>query len=278
MPYPPLTSGSPVDRLRADPATTCAGSARARMREVTQLSILRAARREVAGAWRSLRYDIGHRPGTADSPADGYPDVTSGGLSTFGGPMADGVELDPYDRPPRRLLAASALGALALAGAAGSYLAVVNGLGTIAANSAARPPEPLPLVAEPARTSSAHRTLPRRVADTNLPPVPVTSSAAVAAVVTGPTRAAAPEPADPPAPLVAGGPGTGRPRPVTPPVPTPCRCPVPTPASSPTGGTSSYSPSASTAVSPSPSASPSPSVSAIPTESFHDPRGRRTHH
>jgi hypothetical protein len=180
------------------------------------LSILRAARREVAGAWRSLRYDIHRRPGTADSPADGYPDVTSGGLSTFGGPLAEGMDFDPFDRPPRRLVAVTAFGALALAGAAGSYLAVINGLGALVGGPATPPPAPLPLVAEPVRSFSAPSgPTPRRVADTAAPTTGTPTPEA------GDGRQSRPDRAQP---------ARVRPRPPAPPVPTPC-CPVPTPTS-----------------------------------------------
>ncbi len=222
------------------------------------MSILRAASREVAGAWRSLRYDIVRRPGSADSPADGYPDVTSGGLSTFGGQPAEGSSAEYAQRSrPRRLLAAAAFVALVVAGAGGSYLAVVNGLGAIAAGQAAPPPDPLPLAGRPAAGAGAAPSGPAsRPAAKTVPPVPhATAGPAPAGEVAFP---AAPPRADRPV----------RPVPPAPPVPTPCRCPVPTPLPP-----ASPAPSVSPSVSPSPSASGSPSPSAKPTESYRHPRG-----
>jgi hypothetical protein len=212
------------------------------------MSFLRSAGREVAGAWRSLRYDMRPRPGRADSPADGYPDVTSAGLSTFGG-VADAGE---YGRRPRRLVAASAFVLLALAGAAGSYLALVNGLGAIAADQVARAPEPLPLVAEPAalptRPPAATRAPVRRTAPAAAPTTAVTRERAECE--------AAPRIMRPPAPTS---------RPVVSPVPTPCGCfhpPVPTPTSPSSAGPTSASPTPD----------PSESASATPSQTPPDPR------
>jgi len=93
------------------------------------MSLWRRTRTELAGAWRSLRYDLGGR--SPEPPAEG-PDVTSTGMSTFG------VQLDVTPpvvrvarRPPRRAAAVSAFGMLTVVGAAGAYLAVVNGLGSL---------------------------------------------------------------------------------------------------------------------------------------------------
>jgi hypothetical protein len=100
------------------------------------MSVWRRTRTEAAGAWRSLRYDMGRRP--SDPPAGG-PDVTSTGMNTFGGaPWEFGPEPTempvagrmpaPRRRSPRRAVAVSALGLLTVVGAAGAYLVVVNGL------------------------------------------------------------------------------------------------------------------------------------------------------
>ncbi|GAA0803378.1 hypothetical protein Sya03_27940 [Spirilliplanes yamanashiensis] len=202
----------------------------------------------MAGAWRSLRYDMRQRPGQADSPADGYPDVTSAGLSTFGGGVAD----EEYGPRPRRLVAASAFAMLALTGAAGSYLAVVNGLGELAAGRAAQAhaPEPLPLMAEPSALP------PSRPAAR----VPARRTTAPVAAERPAQREEAPRP----------GRTTARPAlTLAPPVPTPCRCtypPVPTPASE--------SPSPSESLSPSPSPTPDATESATPSasETPRDPR------
>lgn len=94
-------------------------------------------RDEVAGAWRSLRYDMGRRtgepaPDDRERP-DRAADVTSTGMSTFGGTV--GADLcagyDEPARPPRRLVAIAAFVTLSLVGAAGSYFAVGNGLGAL---------------------------------------------------------------------------------------------------------------------------------------------------
>jgi hypothetical protein len=102
------------------------------------MSLWRRTSSEVAGAWRSVRYDLGRRP--AEPPADG-PDVTSTGMCTFGGQAwdlgYDGPEptempvagrMPPPRRPPRRAALVSAFGLLTVIGAAGAYLVVVNGL------------------------------------------------------------------------------------------------------------------------------------------------------
>jgi hypothetical protein len=100
------------------------------------MRVWRRTRTEAAGAWRSLRYDMGRRP--SDPPAGG-PDVTSTGMNTFGGtswgfgpeptemPVAGRMPA-PRRRSPRRAVAVSALGLLTVVGAAGAYLVVVNGL------------------------------------------------------------------------------------------------------------------------------------------------------
>jgi hypothetical protein len=93
------------------------------------MSLWRRTRSEVAGAWRSLRYDLGRRP--PEPPADG-PDVTSTGMCTFGVPVGVADPVAPVARrPPRRAAAVSAFGLLTVVGAAGAYLAVVNGLGSL---------------------------------------------------------------------------------------------------------------------------------------------------
>ncbi|MFF0374621.1 hypothetical protein [Actinoplanes missouriensis] len=87
------------------------------------MSLWRRIRDEVAGAWRSVGYDLGRRtPGTAGSP--GEPDVTSTGMTTFPGSLIDLPSSPPRTdaRPPRRFVAVTAFCLLALLGAAGSYL------------------------------------------------------------------------------------------------------------------------------------------------------------
>jgi hypothetical protein len=96
------------------------------------MSLWRTTRNELAGAWRSLRYDL-HRHSEADARrAAAFHDVTPHGLSIFGDPIDDvNPEFDEYDRSPRRRAAVIAFGTLAVVGAAGSYFAVVNGLGAL---------------------------------------------------------------------------------------------------------------------------------------------------
>jgi hypothetical protein len=70
----------------------------------------------VAGAWRSLRYDLDRRQarGADDEETTDliFPEYSAA-------------------RPPRRMLAAGGFGLLAVAGAAGTYLAVASGLGLL---------------------------------------------------------------------------------------------------------------------------------------------------
>jgi hypothetical protein len=203
----------------------------------------------MAGAWRSVRYDMGQRPA---EPAAG-DDVTSTGMSTFAGAV------DQATGSPRRLVAVSAFGALAVAGAAGTYFAVAGGLGALLTETpAAAQPNPLVAAAPPAggtstagmgqgRTSINH---PEAAAAGPPAATPVASPATPAAVpgrVLPRTARVAPERAGPPAPR-------------------PCECPAP-PVPTPTQPSTSPSASPSASPSPSESASPSPSESPSASES-----------
>lgn len=151
------------------------------------MSLWRRTRSEVAGAWRSFRYDVGRRP--ADPPAEG-PDVTSTGMCTFGGQT--GVS-EPFSQipkarrhPPRRAAAVSAFGLLTVIGAAGAYLAVVNGLGSLLneQTAAAGTLPPVPAATSDSRIGSgpaAHRPHPRKV------PAPVHAPATAGGVPAGAT-------------------------------------------------------------------------------------------
>jgi hypothetical protein len=223
------------------------------------MRVWRRTRTEMAGAWRSLRYDMGRRP--FEAPADG-PDVTSTGMSTFAGMSWDygpeptempvaGRMPAPRRRTPRRAVAMSAFGLLTVVGAAGSYLVVVNGL--------------VPMRDE---GPAAAATVP--------PVAPATADAAIGPSLRSPRVARTSSPADP-APVI----GTRPPRRtdvVVAPLPPPrttkplkptrpdCRCgnpPVPTP----TAPASSPSPTPSAPMSPSASASNSDDPSADPSES-----------
>lgn len=248
------------------------------------MTLWRKARTEVAGAWRSVRYDLG-RPepdagergprggaGPAVHPGTGGPDVTSTGLSTFGGAgLTGGLRTSYGDQlapRPRRLAAVSAFGVLAVAGAAGSYFAVVNGIGALVGDQP-EGAEPYPLAAEAPRAAegelsnsglgrgTAHpagapaiapRTAPAEPAPDAVRVLPTTAAAAPVA-----PRVVAPRP---PRTTVAGKPAA---RPTAccpnPPVPTPT-VPVPTPHSP--SATPSPTPSApDREESPQPSESPS---------------------
>lgn len=118
------------------------------------MTLWRRTRTEVAGAWRSLRYDLGRREteesGEPAGPRQTFQDVTSTGLNTFGGAALTGGLHTSYGaehaRRPRRAVAVTAFGTLAVAGAAGSYFAVVNGLGALLDEQPAGA-EPYPLAA-----------------------------------------------------------------------------------------------------------------------------------
>lgn len=113
------------------------------------MTLWRRTRNEAAGAWRSLRYDLGRRDGddVRDGAGEhtGRHEVTSTGLHTFAGPGVHDAAAYATPRHSRRLLAATALGTMAVAGAAGSYVAVA-GLGGLSTRDAAGA-EPYPLTA-----------------------------------------------------------------------------------------------------------------------------------
>jgi hypothetical protein len=117
----------------------------------------RRTRTEMAGVWRSVRYDFGGRP--APAPDDAPAEVTSTGLNTFGGPLEEGLSsgypVVAASRPPRRLAAVGVFGVLAIAGAAGSYLTVVDGLGPLMADKPAGAGSPAPAAAAPAAGAKA---------------------------------------------------------------------------------------------------------------------------
>lgn len=83
------------------------------------MRILRAARAEVRGAWRSLQYDLTRR-------------------SQQGAPPAPDPSFDPFEGGPRRVIVSAGVAALVVGGAVGSYFGVVNGLGSLLD----RPPAP----------------------------------------------------------------------------------------------------------------------------------------
>jgi hypothetical protein len=86
----------------------------------------------VAGAWRSLRYDLERR----QSRKDDGEETTDLIFPEYG-----------TAQPPRRLLAAGGFGALAIAGAAGTYFAVATGLGLLVDDAYGGQPGGLPAAA-----------------------------------------------------------------------------------------------------------------------------------
>ncbi|MEV6599405.1 hypothetical protein AB0M36_21490 [Actinoplanes sp. NPDC051346] len=243
------------------------------------MTLWRRTRTEVAGAWRSLRYDLGRRdpegsdPGEAPVGPGAHPaafqDVTATGFSTFGGAgVTGGLRTsygDEHARGPRRLVAVTAFGVLAVAGATGSYFAVVNGLGSLLDEQGA---EPYPLAAAAPggdRGADSNEGLGRGSEP----------GAAPAPEVTGGTIRVLPNPAATGAPTAAPPVAAARPRrtsaagadPAT--RPTPCDCltpPVPTPTAAPTAHNPSPTPSPSVStddpVTPTPTDSPSSPASA----------------
>ncbi|MGA5300765.1 hypothetical protein ACPCHT_12610 [Nucisporomicrobium flavum] len=222
------------------------------------MTLWRRTRTEVAGAWRSLRYDLGRREadeGRASSARPVHPDVTSTGYSTFGGAGITGGLRTSYGpahaRRPRRAVAVTAFGTLAVAGAAGSYFAVVNGLGVVLGDQPAGA-EPYPLAA------AAPDGTPGEASNEGLgrgpqeAPGRVEAPAAAGTVRTVPHTLATTGTPDSPGAAVLPAPRrttVHRTSPAAP--PTPCDCltpPVPTPTAAP-----------SSPDSPSPTPTPSPS-------------------
>jgi len=240
----------------------------------------RRTRNELAGAWRSVQYDLGRRSDAEDA----YPvaDVTSTGMCTFGGDLAigsigSGAPINATQRPPRRMVAVGAFGVLAVAGAAGSYFAVVNGLGSLFAEEpAGAEPYPLAAAAPPPAEAASTAGLGRGTArPAGPPPPPAILVLPTTAASTGTTAAPAHAPArnnvaQPRRTATPAAPATPECDCVTPPIPTPT-APAPTPTPSPS-------------TSPSDSAEPGdteqggPAESAAPSESgdgfVHSWRGR----
>lgn len=202
---------------------------------------------EMAGAWRSLRYDMGRRP---SEPPAGGPDVTSTGMNTFGG-TAWGYEPAPpvRTRPARGAALVSAFGLLTVLGATAAYLVVVNGLVPMRDEKPAAAGT-LPAVAPTVTAQSGlgpSVRLPRRHTPAETVPAPGAAKAPVAAVPSAttsrPVRTVRPTSQD----CLCGNP----------PVPTPTA-----PASAP-----SPTPSAPASPSNSPNASPSGGGPGTPSES-----------
>ncbi|WP_250030428.1 hypothetical protein [Paractinoplanes maris] len=237
------------------------------------MSLLRRTRTEVAGAWRSLRYDLGRTPPAA--PPAGGPDVTSTGMGTWG---LDGLvgraEPAPPARRPRRAVAVTALGMLTVVGATGAYLVVVNGLGSLVTEKSAAAGTFPPRAAVTTSARMGPSSTPGRVAATRTAaarPAPAGSPKVAPVVRVSPVPpAAAPRATDPPARP------TGPKKTMKPASPE-CHCeaPVPTPTAPAASPTPSPSVSPSPQESPSESAEPSDSVS--PSRSWDGHRRRRHH-
>jgi len=85
----------------------------------------RGVRKELEGAWRSVQYDL----------ARARSRRTNGEETTE-------LIFPEQDRPPRRLRATGGFALVSLAGAIGTYFAVVNGLGALLATGPAAEEEP----------------------------------------------------------------------------------------------------------------------------------------
>lgn len=248
------------------------------------MNLWRRVNTELAGAWRSLRYDLGRRPASpdGDEAADRGPEVTFTGMSTFGGAFDQVSAYEPgtgyatgtgaaapggseFGRPPRRLAAVSVFVLLTLVGAAASYFAVVSGLGSLLRDKPDVPqsyPVAAGAPADPGAGSAAGlggaRPAVKRP-ETGTPVPAATTTAPGTPAVAGTTSAPATRPAGSaayqPAPPRRTPPEKG----LTPPVPTPT-------APAPTATGPSPSPS------PSPSASEPPSPAPTATGPSDDPR------
>ncbi|WP_229073770.1 hypothetical protein [Actinoplanes sp. DH11] len=274
------------------------------------MSLWHRIRGEVAGAWRSVGYDLGRRPGTPPGSGDprqtggaatGDRDVTSTGLHTFPGSLVDLPAAAPRTdaRPPRRFVAVTAFCVLALSGAGGSYLVATTIFSVPRGVVPQAPPQaaverPIPVDGTAGGEAGMGTVPPKptrsrtRPADPTGPAGPSAGTAApgTRTSTVPPVRAASGEP---PVPATERRP---RPRTVAPEKtrqanPTPCDCrtpPVPTPTGpapapaisvSPSAGQPSGTPGDTGRPQPSGSASPAPQGSASGDSTGH--RHRRAH-
>jgi hypothetical protein len=220
------------------------------------MSLWGKTRTEVAGALRSLRYDLDRR---SEPAAPSGPDVTCTGMSTFGpitpSELGTGYT-DELPRRPRRMLAVTGFAALAAAGAMGSYFLVVNGLSSgesaVAVTQQVYPPAgetTAPAAAAMGRAANrAH---------------PATSKKAVPAIAPTTAAAVTPPRREQPVQVVAAP----QPPPLKPPVPTPT-FPTPGPSTSPT-------PTPPASPSPTPSDSAGAPVAPSPADSVPSDRKKR---
>src|SRR5690349_6084731 len=163
----------PTTRCRAGPGPSSS--------ENKAMNLWGKTRTEVAGAWRSVRYDMGQRP---PEPAAG-DDVTSTGMSTFAGAV------DQATGSPRRLVTVSVFGALAVAGAAGTYFAVAGGLGALLTETPAAA-QSHPLAAAPPPAGGSLEGLGQGPAPVSRPEAPAGAAPAATPVASAATPAAVP--------------------------------------------------------------------------------------
>nr|BFE75364.1 hypothetical protein GCM10020092_086650 [Actinoplanes digitatis] len=230
----------------------------------------RGDRRLALGALRPGRRgpDTGKAAAVPDT-APGYQDVTSTGMSTFGGLGTGGLRTSYGDEVvprPRRLAAVAAFGALAVAGAAGSYYAVVTGIDALVADRPAGA-EPYPLAARAPQDSEGDQSnsgLGRGVVAAPAGPAPATTAPGTVRILPPAGGAAARRLATAPRLRTTVGSVTPATRPtdccLIPPVPTPT-APVPTPQSP----SATASPSASASESAPPSEEPTTTASPTPS-------------
>jgi hypothetical protein len=210
------------------------------------MTLWRKARTEVAGVWRSVRYDLGRPEPDADE-------------------LRERRQLLPR---PRRVLVVSVFGCLAVAGAAGGYFAVVTGLGSLVGDKQTGV-EPYPLAVEAPRDEPAHSGLGGGSADTGgrapAKPAPGTVRVLPATSVV-PAATVAPATVVPESPEVVvplPRQTTVSEKPVTDCCPT-TSTPSPPPSESPSPSPSVSSPD--TVDSPEPSESPSPVMPSWPED------------
>ncbi|HEV7898994.1 MAG TPA: hypothetical protein VGP31_14255 [Planosporangium sp.] len=172
-------------------------------------------RREVLGAWRSIRYDLDRRSGAEVEtgtgaapearPAAGFddPSVAASVNGPSGGGPSGGGETDGwYGRPlperesvwaplkdPRRMAAAGAVASVIAASATGTFFAVTGGLGILLADASAGAPAPATGPQVVATSTARHR----KVAPSNRPSAS-TSARPSAAPGTRPADGAKPAP------------------------------------------------------------------------------------
>lgn len=234
------------------------------------MSLLRRTRTEVAGAWRSVRYDLGKRP--VEPPAGG-PDLTSTGMNTFGPISVDFLDApmpEPVPhRAPRRTTAVTAFGVLTVVGAAGAYLGIVNGLGSLLDETPAAantfPPAASTTFTPNTGLGGGPTT---RAVDSTTATAPATASLTAAGTTPSPARKMSPIRTTKPISTKCACPH--------PPVPTPTAPADPTPTTSPSETASSAGPSDSGSASPSPSeTSGTPSNSPDASDTAQDQRTHR---